>query len=98
MNITAEVDLKEHQVIAMEVHISGNILPYSKQLKGKVVRKSKYGSIYQYGVQFMELINKDIIEIDEYLRLNYSSNAPHRISYDTGDDNPMQLMQRKKDV
>lgn len=97
MNITSAVDLMVNQVITLEVHVSGNILPYSKLIKGKVIRKIKHCTIYYYGVQFIELAHNDIVEIDEYLRLNYSSTALYLNSYNTGEDTPIKQLQRKND-
>jgi hypothetical protein len=99
MNIITEADLEKDVVISMEIQVSGNILPYKKQIKGRIIRKSKCDSIFNYGIQFMDLPNRDIIEIDEYLRLNYSNTAPHRTSYDTGnDENPLRQLSRKTNI
>lgn len=98
INITTEIELEEHEVITMDVQVSGNLLPYIKQFKGKVVRKRQHNSIYNYGIRFMELTHKDMIEIDEYLRLNYGSAALPYTSYDTGhDDRPIRQLNLAND-
>lgn len=99
MNITSNVDFAKDEVVVLEVQVSGSALPYFKHLTGRVVRKHKCDSIYHYGILFIELPVKDMIEIDEYLRLNYTSAPAHQTSYDTGnEEHPIQqLYLRNKD-
>jgi len=83
MSITTEVELDEHEMVLMDVQIFGNLLPFIKQFKEKVVRKRHYNSVYHYGILFIGLTHKDIIEIDEYLQLNYGSSALNYNPHDT---------------
>lgn len=95
INITAEIELQEHEVVLIEVQFSGNLLPFDKQLRGKVTRKRKHNSIYNYGIRFISLAPKDIVEIDEYLRLNHGSTTLHRDSqYNEPDSDPLKQLIR----
>lgn len=99
MNITAKVELEEHEAFMMEIQIYGKLFPVSKQMKGRVVRKRRHNSIYHYGIRFIDMTHKDIVELDEYLRLNHDSTAFHDPSRDAGhDENPIRRLVRTNDT
>jgi hypothetical protein len=96
MSITAEAELEENEMIDLEVQLFGNILPYKKRLKGKVVRILRRNTAFEYGIRFLELTRKDMVETDEYLRLNTGSAGLHQhVSGDTAhDDDPVKRLSR----
>lgn len=73
INLVTDMALEEHETVMIDIIISGSFMPYSKQLKGKVMRKHREHPLCHYAVSFLELARKDVIEIDEYLRFNQSS-------------------------
>ncbi len=99
MSITAQAELEENEAVMTEVRIYGKLLPVSKQMKGSVVRKRRHNSIYHYGIRFIDMTHKDIVELDEYLRLNHDSTAFHDPSRDAGhDENPIRQLIRTNDT
>lgn len=96
MNITSNVQVQDHEIISMHVQISGNLFNYQKDVKGKVVRKHQHNSCFHYGIKFFELSQKDIIDLDEFLRINHnSSSLQDSSSLQTGhDDAPTKQLKR----
>lgn len=81
VNITTKIVLKEKDTILMEIYVYGNLLPFMKKAKGEVVR-TQQGMGYRYGIRFVGLTDKDMIEMDEYLRLNCGGTEPHYTPYE----------------
>lgn len=81
VNIITEALLDEGEIITMDLRISGSLLAFFKKIKGKVVWKHRQGTSYQYGIRFIELKHKDLIELDEYLRVNFGGTVLHYGAY-----------------
>lgn len=81
VNITSNSVLKEKDIILMEIYVYGNLLPFTKKAKGEVVRKQQ-GMGYRYSIRFVGLTDKDMIEMDEYLRLNCGGTDLHYTPYE----------------
>lgn len=89
VSITTDSVLKEKDIILMEIYVYGNLLPFMKKAKGEVVRKQQ-GMGYRYGIRFVGLTDKDMIEMDEYLRLNCGGTELHYTPYEVIHDDFME--------
>lgn len=86
VNLTTDLELEEHETVVIDITISGSFIPFSKQFKGKVIRKHSNNSLHHYAVKFIELTRKDLIEVDEYLRFNQSSSKLQPLGNEIGYD------------
>jgi hypothetical protein len=68
MSITTDVEIKDTALLSIHFDSSGILLPHTKQLKGKIVRKKETNAGFNYAIRFIDLTHMETIEIDEYLR------------------------------
>ncbi|RCX16646.1 PilZ domain-containing protein [Anaerobacterium chartisolvens] len=76
------VKLDANSVILMDIHIHGTVSSFSKQVKGKILRRQKHHNSYFYAIHFIDLSHQEIIELDEYLRLNFGNSLLHHSPYE----------------
>ncbi len=82
IKLSTTVKLEEHSLILMDIHLHGNVSSFSKQIKGKILRRQKHHNSYFYAIHFTGLSHQEVIELDEYLRLNFGNSLLHYAPYE----------------
>jgi hypothetical protein len=68
ISVSTDREVEDAEALTIYFDITGILLPHTKHLKGKVVRRHSGHSSFNYGIRFLDLTHLEIVEIDEYLR------------------------------
>ncbi len=82
--LSTETKLEINSSITMELRLEGHLSNILKTIKGTVIGNSASGIKNYYDVKFSGLSDIDIIELDEFLRINYSFAVLHSRPIESG--------------
>lgn len=75
LRIASEIELEEKECIRLRFVLAGPLSQYVKEVDARVMKKEHQGSVYQYGLHFLHFTHMDVVELDEYLRINFGTEA-----------------------
>ncbi len=84
MSITTDEEMIEENELTILFDMCDIMLPRTKQLKGRIVRKKADDPVYNYGIRFTDVTSMEVVEMDEYLRFRHYSALVHMV------DNPVE--------